>query len=139
MSLSNQLFWALAGAAWFLIPAVRAADKPPAMVKPIEVRRVYSDSKHNAFTALARFRNQYWLAFRTGKDHNSADGDILVLQSRDARTWTMALRLDLGPDDRDPQFLVTDKRLFLYDPVMRGRDLTTFVVFTEDGHTWSKP
>jgi hypothetical protein len=139
MSLSKQLLWGLTWEVCFLGSATGSVGDSPSTVKPTEVRRVYSDGKHNAFTALARFSDRYWLAFRTGKGHNSGDGDILVLQSRDAGTWTTALRLNLGPDDRDPQFLVTDKRVYLYDPVMHGRELTTFVVFTEDGKTWSKP
>jgi hypothetical protein len=111
------------------------------LVPPKEVRLVYSNGQHNAFTALRRFRGALWLAFRTAKDHNSGDGDILVLKSTDgeARSWTEAFRLNVVPDDRDPQFLVTDKRLFLYDAAMTGPELTTYLVFTDDGQTWSKP
>lgn len=118
---------------------LRGAEPTPLPVQPREVRKVRADGRHNAFTALARFRGQLWLAFRTAQAHNSSDGDLVVLRSSDARTWTEAFRLDVLPDDRDPQFLVTDKRLFLYDPALRGPELTTYVVFTEDGQTWSKP
>jgi hypothetical protein len=121
-----------------LAAALRAADPMP-VVEPRDVRKVYGDGKHNAFTALVRFRDHYWLAFRTGKDHNSQDGDILVLRSGDGKEWTEAYRLNVVPDDRDPQFLVTDKRLILYDAAMKGPELTTYAVWTEDGKTWSKP
>lgn len=120
-------------AGWFL-PA-NAAD----LVKPREVRTVVADGKHNAFTALARFRDRLYLAFRAAKAHNSTDGDVVVLTSPDGSKWTEALRLNILPDDRDPQFLVTDKRLFLYVSSMSGRDLTSFVTFTDDGKTWGKP
>ncbi|HLQ44355.1 MAG TPA: GDSL-type esterase/lipase family protein, partial [Planctomycetaceae bacterium] len=110
------------------------------LVQPLEIRTVRADGKHNAFTALRRFQDKLWLAFRAGKDHNSQDGDIVVLKSADnGRTWQDAFRLDVVPDDRDPQFLVTDKRLFLYDAAMRGTELTTFLTYTDDGETWSKP
>jgi len=120
-----------------LLPA--QADAPKAPVQPREVRKVVGDGKHNAFTALAKFRGQFWLAFRAAKDHNSGDGDLVVLRSKDGRDWTEAFRLNAAPDDRDPQFLVTEKRLFLYDPAMNGAELTTFAVYTDDGQTWSKP
>jgi len=108
-------------------------------IKPSDIRKVVADGKHNAFTALVHWKEAYWLAFRKATDHNSADGDIVVLRSTDAETWTEVLRLNAVPDDRDPQMLATDKRLFLYDPGMTGRDLATYVVHTDDGLVWSKP
>lgn len=116
-----------------------AAPETPATIKPREVRKIFADGKHNAFTALARFQDQYWVAFRSGKDHNSKDGDIVVLRSPDGKTWTEALRLSVGTDDRDPQFLVVGKRLILYDFLEDGKKSATYATFTEDGKTWSKP
>jgi len=109
------------------------------LVEPLEVRAVVSDGKHNAFTAFVRWKDAYWLAFRKAEAHNSGDGDLIVLRSADTRTWTEALRLDVLPDDRDPQFLATDKRLFLYDPALEGGKLTSFVTYTDDGESWSEP
>lgn len=108
-------------------------------VKPREIRKVYGDGKHNAFTALAKWKGAYWVAFRHASSHGSNDGDILVLRSENAKDWKEVFRLDVLPDDRDPQFLVTDKRLFLYNPAEKGADLTTYAVYTDDGQTWSKP
>jgi len=109
------------------------------LVGPLEVRAVVSDGKHNAFTAFVRWRDAYWLAFRKGGAHGSRDGDLIVLRSVDTKTWTEALRLDVLPDDRDPQLLATDKRLFLYDVAVEGDKLTSFVTYTDDGKSWSKP
>jgi acyl-CoA thioesterase-1 len=110
------------------------------LVQPTAVRTIVADGRHNAFTALARFRGELWLAFRSAKDHNSQDGDIVVLRSADdGRDWREATRLNAVPDDRDPQFLATDDRLFLYDAGMTGPELTTYATFTDDGATWSKP
>src|SRR5688500_11031567 len=85
-----------------------AAEK---LVEPVEVRRLVADGKHNAFTALVRWKAAYWLAFRKAEDHNSSDGDLVVLRSSDAKEWTPAMTLDVLPDDRDPQFLATSERL----------------------------
>jgi len=109
------------------------------LVKPLEVRTVFTNGKHNAFTALRRFQGDLWLAFRAGDSHNSATADVLVLRSKDGKEWTRAHTLDVAKDDRDPQFVATDKRLFLYCPAMNGATLTTWLTYTDDGKTWSKP
>lgn len=109
------------------------------LVKPLEVRTVVADGKHNAFTAFVRWKGDYWLAFRKAEAHNSGQGDLIVLRSSDAKNWTEALRLDVFPDDRDPQFLATENRLFLYDPALKSGELTSFVTYTDDGKSWSEP
>lgn len=115
-------------------------EKLAELVQPLEVRTIRADGKHNAFTAFRRFKGKLWLAFRAAKDHNSQDGDIVVLKSADnGQSWQEAFKLDVVPDDRDPQFLVTEKRLFLYDAGMKGPELTTFLTYTDDGEAWSKP
>ena len=93
-------------------PAVRADLPTEGPVKPKEIRKVYGDGKHNAFTAFVRWRGALWLAFRQADSHNSGDGDLVVLRSKDGRDWSEALRLNVLPDDRDPQFLATERRLF---------------------------
>lgn len=118
-------------------PARGQEVKPP--VAPRSVRKLVADKRHNAFTALVRWQDHFWLAFRAGTSHNSADGDIVVLRSPDAKEWTEALRLKVLRDDRDPQFLATPKRLFLFDQAMEGAKLTAFATYTDDGKTWSKP
>jgi hypothetical protein len=122
----------------FALSAVPAFAGEPT-IQPTEVRKVVADGKHNAFTAFIRWKDAYWLSFRKAESHGSRDGDLIVLRSTDAKNWTEALRLDVLPDDRDPQFLATEKRLFLYDPALKGGQLTSFVTYTDDGKTWSKP
>ncbi|MBM3981867.1 MAG: exo-alpha-sialidase [Planctomycetes bacterium] len=124
-----------------LLLSLAPAGEPPAFpVKPTEVRKMFADGKHNAFTAFVKFKGTYLLAFRTAKEHNSADGDIVVLKSADAKEWTEALKLDIDKrDDRDPQLLVVADKLIMYVASMKGPDLTTYAVTTEDGKTWSKP
>lgn len=117
--------------------ATVTAENLPA--RPRSIRVVVADGRHNAFTTLARWRDQFWLSFRKGSAHNSNDADVFVLKSPDAATWTEALHLDILPDDRGGQFLVTPKRLFLYDGAMKGSRLTTYVTYTDDGRSWSKP
>jgi hypothetical protein len=120
-----------------LLSSAAVADEPP--VEPTSVVKVFSDGQHNAFTALVRWKEAYWLAFRNGPSHGYGEADIVVLRSSDAEQWTEALRLNTLPDDRDPQFLATDGRLFLYVPSLEGARLTSFVSTTDDGQAWSQP
>lgn len=119
-----------------LASSAAAAD---GLVEPREVRKVVADGKHNAFTALAHFKDRYWLAFRSAKEHNTLDGDIIVMTSKDGKEWTEAFRHNVLPDDRDPQFLNTGKRLILYNNAMKGVDMTAYATYTDDGEKWSKP
>ncbi len=109
------------------------------LVKARDIRKVVADGQHNAFTALVRWQGSYWLAFRKAAAHNSSDGDLVVLRSKDAEKWEQVHRVNALPDDRDPQFLATDSRLFLYDPALKGDNLTSFVTYTDDGKIWSLP
>src|SRR5687767_937123 len=116
-----------------LTPTAPAAE-PEFPAKTKEVRKVFADGKHNAFTAFVKFKDQYLLAFRTAKEHNSADGDIVVLSSTDAKEWKESLRLDIDKrDDRDPQMLVVGDKLIMYIASMKGPVLNTFAITTEDG------
>lgn len=136
--MTRQCFLAVAlGAVW--VAPSSAAESAKAPVEAKEIRKAYGDGRHNAFTALARWKDAYWLAFRTATNHGSGDGDILVLRSTDAKEWKEATRVNVLPDDRDPQLMATDKRLFLYDPAMKGAALTSYVTYTDDGTSWSKP
>lgn len=110
-----------------------------ALVEPTSVEKLVADGKHNAFTALCRWKDAYWLAFRKGPSHAYGEADIHVWRSPDAKKWTEVLVVNALPDDRDPQFLVTPQRLFLYDPALRGSELTSFVVYTDDGEKWADP
>ena len=111
------------------------ADDP---IKPVEVRKIFSNGKHNAFTAMRRFKGDLFLAFRAGDAHNSPTADVLVLRSKDGKDWKQVHKFDAGKDDRDPQMVVTDNKLFLYSPVMNGKELTTWLATTGDGETWSE-
>lgn len=109
------------------------------LVRPLEVRKVFSNGKHNAFTAMRRFKGNLYLAFRSGDSHNSATADVLVLRSPDGKAWEQVWKVDAAKDDRDPQMLATDDRLLLYCPAMNGTALDTWLTETTDGTAWSPP
>ena len=111
----------------------------PELVKPTSIVKLVDDDKHNAFTALAKWKNLYWLSFRKGASHNYGEADLPVMRSSDGSHWEEVARLNILPDDRDPQFLVTPKRLILYANSLTGAKLTAYALYTEDGKTWSMP
>ncbi len=74
------------------VASVQAAGPAEQLVQPLEVRKLYADGKHNAFTALVTFQDRFWLAFRSATAHNSADGEIVLLESADAQSWREAVR-----------------------------------------------
>ncbi len=108
-------------------------------VEPTSVRKLFSDGKHNAFTALIHFKEFYYLAFRNAPSHGYGEADIVLLRSKDAETWTEMRRFNILPDDRDPQFLVAGDRLMMYVNSLKGADLTAYETFTSDGESWSEP
>lgn len=105
--------------------------------------------RHNAFTDLTHWKNQYWLCFRNGEHHVSMDGVIYILKSYDMRDWSVAAVLKTQGDDRDPHFTKTDDRLYCYfgvwdsihgegtKPPDRHR-VRSHVAWTDDGKEWSK-
>ena len=100
-----------------------------------DYRKAYSDAKnpltkHNGFTDLTYFKDEFYLAFRTGAIHGFRGllgGKTLVLRSKDGITWTKdaELKVDGFVETRDPKFLQVEDRLFVY-PICHA--------FPESGH-----
>jgi hypothetical protein len=44
------------------------------LVKLVEVRKIWDQAPHNAFTGLAKFQHWWFCAFREGTGHVSPDG-----------------------------------------------------------------
>ena len=116
---------------------------------------IYSDGRHNAFTSMVRWRDRYYVAFRSADTHAATwedgwgdapatYGRIMLLESADLRTWTPSVILDSEYDDRDPKLLATEERLYVFSTTIIGpARLTmpqeTYLSFTEDGQTWCHP
>ena len=113
----------------------------------VEVKKIWDDAAHNAFTDLVYFGDRFYCAFREGRGHVSADGRIRVLRSADADTWTSAALISFrGYDFRDAHLSITpDNRLMLIGGAApRKQDneraaTGSFVSFSADGDTWTEP
>ena len=133
----------------------RAAGAEPPAVRVENIRRVFHNGEHNAFTDLIRWRGKFWLTFRSssiGHAVNSSSS-IIVLSSTDARTWKQVHRFSVPDrDTRDPHFLPFKDKLFVYSgtwyvgkgPLPDGgksdfnRHLG-FAAWTGDGERWEGP
>lgn len=109
----------------------------------IEVKRIWDRAKHNAFTDLTRFKDQWYCVFREGQAHVSPDGALRVLRSKDGEQWeSAALIQDSGSDLRDAKITVTpDGQLMLsgagaiHPPAEYKHQ--SFTWFSSDGENWS--
>ncbi|MEE3370139.1 MAG: hypothetical protein VX346_12420 [Planctomycetota bacterium] len=126
------------------VPAVRVSN----------VRRVFDNGEHNAFTDLVRFRGQFYLAFRSCPDgHNvHPTASIIILASSDGVAWRQVHRFRVEHrDTRDPHFLVFREKLFVYTGTWysgptapRNEDLDLnvhlgYAAWTADGVAWKSP
>ncbi len=151
--LSRVLAFFVVGACpFFALQEVVAEGLPGVTVS--NVRRVFHNGQHNAFTDLVRFNDQFFLAFRICPDghmvHPSAS--IIVLTSKDAKSWKQVHRFRVPKrDTRDPHFLVFKNQLFVYTGTWYSGETTLprseydlnlhlgYCVHSGDGHKWSDP
>ena len=124
-------------------------------VRVENVRRVFHNGEHNAFTDLIRWKGAFWLTFRSCPGGHAVDrsASIIVLRSKDAQTWEQVHRFSVADrDTRDPHFLDFSGRLFVYTGTWwsgiegnlpRERyDINKhlgYTSWTEDGENWSQP
>lgn len=110
----------------------------------VSVKRAYADGKHNAFTNIARFRDRYYLVFRSGSFHCSRDGHIIVISSEDLVTWAKVADLSqVDRDSRDAQLMVLEDRLVVVSYISDKRygkifDHQAVYSVTNDGKDWTE-
>lgn len=129
------------------VGAVSPIRATPVKVELLDVRRIWNQAPHSAFTDLVRWQDRFYCAFREGRGHVSSDGRIRLLQSVDAREWTSAHVAQLaGYDLRDAHLSVTpDDRLMLIGGAAPRKEdgqsapTGSFVAFSSDGAEWTEP
>ena len=116
-----------------------------------DVRKIWDNGSHCAFTSLIRFKGQYYCSFREGEthifnSHGNAEGKIRILTSRDGKRWkALPLIGKQGYDLRDPKLSITpDGRLMVIigGSIYRNRQIVgriPQVLFSEDGRTFTPP
>lgn len=111
----------------------------------VSVTKIWDEAKHNAFTDLIRFQDQWYCVFREGDGHVSAEGKLRVITSADGEHWKSAALVEIaGKDLRDAKISVTpDGQLMLSGaaalPPGADHKHQSLTWFSSDGQTWSKP
>lgn len=132
----------------------------PAMAGPLpevsvtNIRRVFHNGEHNAFTDLVQFNDMFYLTFRSCPDGHMVHptASIIILSSTDGKQWNQVHRFSVEKrDTRDPHFLVFKNRLFVYtgtwycgetSPPYKDYDLNKhlgYAAWSEDGVKWNSP
>lgn len=109
------------------------------------------DGWYNMPTDILSWNDLYWLSYRRGTGHRSANSRIVLLRSNDLRRWH-EVQLFESPYGLEGtfaiamgHFCVADQRLFMFLGVRKPSDQGNitlahiFVTWTGDGVNWSKP
>lgn len=130
------------------------AEERLPQVRVSNVRKVFDNGQHNAFTDLIQFADKYYLTFRSCPDGHMVHptSSIRVLSSADGLSWDQVAEFQIEKrDTRDPHFLIFRDRLFVYTGTWFSGDTTLprnqydlnlhlgYAVWTADGRSWSDP
>ncbi len=136
----------------FTSAEARAGSRPE--VKVTNVRRVFYNGEHNAFTDLIRFKGRLYLTFRSCPDGHMVHptSSIIILSSDDAKAWEQVHRFSVAKrDTRDPHFLAFKGKLFIYtgtwysgETTLKSEDYDLnkhlgYAAWSEDGAKWKGP
>ncbi|MDT8301739.1 MAG: hypothetical protein RQ760_09675 [Sedimentisphaerales bacterium] len=131
---------------------VMAGNLPEVRVS--NVRRVFFNGEHNAFTDLIRFEGKFYLTFRSCPDGHMVHptSSIIILASDDANQWEQVHRFSVAKrDTRDPHFLIFKSKLFVYtgtwysgETTLKSEDYDLnkhlgYAAWSEDGVKWHSP
>ncbi|MBX3413822.1 MAG: exo-alpha-sialidase [Pirellulales bacterium] len=125
-----------------LMPSLGLADRPSEAVS-VDVKKIWDQGAHNAFTDLVRHQDRWYCVFREGQAHVSPDGAVRVLVSSDGADWESAALLGSPRGDvRDPKIVVTPKGQLMVVAAIAIPDgdqkiHQSVVAFSDDGRTWS--
>jgi len=148
---NQRLVWLIITAG-LCVPSPSPADAPSVDVQ--NIRRVFHNGEHNAFTDMIHFEGRYYLTFRSCPDGHMVHptSSIIVLASDDLKTWEQVHRFSVRHrDTRDPHFLSFKGKLFIYTGTWYSGATTLardkydlnqhlgYAVWSDDGQSWSRP
>jgi hypothetical protein len=133
-------------ALWLLYLALWApiCTDDPDELRLIEVRKIWDQAPHNAFTDLIRHNDHWICVFREGGSHVSPDGALRVIVSEDGIEWESAAVIRSANSDlRDAKVSVMpDGRLMLLGAESLHQPMThrhqSLVWFSDDARQWSE-
>ena len=129
-------------------------SKRTSEVNVLNVRRVFHNGQHNAFTDMCRYNGQLYMTFRSCPDGHMVHptASIVVLTSVDGTEWRQVHQFSVPDrDPRDPHFLVFQNKLFVYTGTWYSGKTTLarddydlnkhlgYAAWTENGSQWQSP
>ncbi len=139
-----RLLFIFVGMLFLFSEKTGTAGNPDSQLRLLEVRKIWDEAPHNAFTDLIRFDDRWFCVFREGEGHVSPDGALRVITSTDGRNWQSAALITSDDADlRDAKITVTPGgRLMLTGagalhehPEHTHQSLAWF---SDDGFNWGK-
>ena len=139
--------WKIFCAALFLLGSMSGAgaDEAKDGAALVDVRKIWDQAPHNAFTDLVRFNDKWFCVFREGTAHVSPDGALRVITSKDGKDWASASLVTRPDSDlRDAKLTITpDNRLMLSGAAALHQPAPfkhqSLAWFSKDGRQWSEP
>ena len=129
------------------VPGTTAsAQETKEIFADLEVKRIWDQSPHNAFTDLIRHENLWYCAFREGEGHVSDDGKLRVIRSVDGETWESAALMEWeGGEICDAKLSLTSTGLLMLSGAVRfhqprdGNNHQSLTWLSSDGEKWEGP
>lgn len=137
-----RLLKAIAAIALLAAMPAKAQETEP-FAELVEVRKIWDQAPHNAFTDLIRYGDRWFCVFREGTGHVSPDGSLRVITSGDGLKWeSAALISSPSMDLRDAKITLTpDGKLMLTGAgALHNKSVHThqsLAWFSDDGYHWS--
>jgi len=73
----------------------------------MEIKSVWCDGYHNAFTDIIKFKDDFFITFRHATKHGvDGRGEIYVVKSKNLENWGLIKKFPNLPDSRDPKFYI---------------------------------
>jgi hypothetical protein len=122
-----------------------SGERPTTAAQIIDVKKIWSEAPHSAFTDLIRWQDRWYCAFREGDNHVGSRGNLRIITSTDGEMWQSAATLeDPEYDLRDANLsIMPDGKLMAVGGAQvaqgTGRKTGTFASYSENGTDWTTP
>lgn len=131
-------------AALAILGLANVSAAPPSESTIVDVRKIWDQAPHNAFTDLIRHNGKWFCVFREGDKHVSPNGALRVLTSEDGEEWSSAALIASPTADlRDAKITVTPEgRLMLagagalHQPAAARHQ--SYIWYSDDGANWGE-
>ncbi|MCM8785266.1 MAG: hypothetical protein NC827_06080 [Candidatus Omnitrophica bacterium] len=108
----------------------------------MEIKCVWWDGYHNAFTDIIKHKNKFFITFRHGTKHAiEGKGEIYIISSKDLKKWDLIKKFPALTDSRDPKFFkFRDKIGILFGARFEShlKKIDVYISYSEDGINWGE-